>query len=145
VGCGTPADDEIAARSKNTSGSLPPACSGGCGGRHGAAAPPRVIEGPEILVVEAIKGDPRTCEIGDDCARKGSRTANMEVRIARDGHFMSTRARRHARFCRDRQPADRLALAPCSKCGCRPLGAGRPWREASVHGVICFTLKSSAC
>ena len=53
----------------------------GDAGRHRRAR-------PEILGVQAIVGDPPACKAVDETAHKRGWTADVEVRIGRDAHFL---------------------------------------------------------
>src|ERR1700730_14582753 len=43
---------------------------------------------PEILGVEAVRGNAPASEIGDETAHKRGRTANVELRVAWDAQFV---------------------------------------------------------
>jgi hypothetical protein len=43
---------------------------------------------PEILGVQAVTGDPPACKAVDETAHKRGWTADVEVRIGRDAHFL---------------------------------------------------------
>src|SRR6516165_4277104 len=86
---GTPMDGEIAARKGYKRADLRsfprrmwrPLRERGDAGRHRRAR-------PEILGVQAIVGDPPACKAVDETAHKRGWTADVEVRIGRDAHFL---------------------------------------------------------
>src|SRR5215472_11868504 len=89
VECGTPVDGEIAARKGYQGPDLR-------GFRRRMRRSPRDrgdtrrhrLARPEILGVQAVTGDPPACKSVDETAHKRGWTADVEVRIGRDVHFL---------------------------------------------------------